>query len=603
MTSAQQRLTNELAAIQHALAVEIRKLSSLPNLVEPYTSRWEAENNILNEYNSKLYRIQEAFSKDHVSAARTHGFNGREMAAHTVDAQSKVLDALVLDCGNSLPKKLKAQITEASTILNSILLMGSKFEVIAFLIYVSYLYPSHIYSKDKLEYLQNASRNIKELLSSEAVKTAINYLYLGSLNINTAGNAREKLALQYSAILDSVTKEGGYSHGLNPDYANVQKYRSQLLSASFLTWGSIDYPSNYNPNSSHFYMKFASENSKFLSSLTSVMSFYTINDVSSLQSPASDNALLTKDFLHELFPNENEIAPLILLPSLFNDKIKLTNVSLYNMTFLQHVVLATVFDNAHLLKALFDDYLTQNTADALLDFIRDNSLLGFAAGNGRVESVKFLLQFKVNIEQKFIIAIDNRITGALNQYAEHRLELTPVALAVAAASYISEEKARALMEALINAEANCGYKVIRLWTEGRGYYNARQAVERTAKISLFEFDKTGLLSKLLNEAKNQRGKQSTRMHYQYERHAPHSKANVNTMPATSSSSSHPSLEQPAGTDLQSENQALKAQVEQLWVLMSDLQQRMNALETNSPRPRHNPNAEGSFRGRNNRGGK
>lgn len=182
-------------------------------------------------------------------------------------------------------------------------------------------------------------------------------------------------------------------------------------------------------------------------------------------------------------------------------------------TIINRIYLATILDNRSLLKSFIEEYKIYHPSESIMDLITSCSLVGLAAANGCIEVMKFFIEQKVSLEQRFTL---NATTKALNsievnaqkicdpksiltKYTDCTLEMTPLALALSAAPALTREKASNMIDLLLIAGANYKTKVIKTWTYEHGYYNNRQTSQKNTSITLFTFDQTGLLDELVKK--------------------------------------------------------------------------------------------------------
>ena len=327
--------------------------------------------------------------------------------------------------------------------------------------------------------------------------------------------------------------------------------------------------------------------------------------------------LFTAEMFDKLFPNQTEVS-LILLPNVLNNKKNVFEITPFEKSsFVDQITLAIIFDNSLLLNALLNDYLSRNSKDNLEVLIRDNLLLGFAAANGRLESCKILINYGANLEQKFKLLVQNNnnnnnsnqyvyyqkdcrssmIFTNLEKYQNKEIEITPLGLVIAAAPSLSQEKAKEIIRVFLDAGADYNYKVLSSWNDTYGYYNEPRTVSKSDKISLYNFDQTGLLSIIINERKANKLQQSSHQKpqqktlHQYNRQlsaGPSFASNTNSNNQNvSATGTQPSLiplptQYPGESEvdfLKRENSALKGQFHSLWVEINKLQQRMDEMES------------------------
>lgn len=170
--------------------------------------------------------------------------------------------------------------------------------------------------------------------------------------------------------------------------------------------------------------------------------------------------------------------------------------------------MAILLDNPSVLNIFFNEYKSYYPNQALEDCIANYALVGLAAANGCIEIMKLFVKMEVNLEQKFRIHTDTYGgTDSKNVLFKHMgsvLEMTPLALALSAAPSLVREDARTMIGIFLEANANYNNKIIKTWTEKVGYYNNERTVPKSAVITLFGFDQTGILDELAKKKREQK---------------------------------------------------------------------------------------------------
>lgn len=231
------------------------------------------------------------------------------------------------------------------------------------------------------------------------------------------------------------------------------------------------------------------------------------------------------------------------------------------------IYLAILFDNPSALQLFLEEYSAQNPNNSLMDMIINLSLLGFAAANGAVEVMKLFIRMGVALEQKFMInnTNDHDILSECDPkstLAKHdsTLEMTALALALSAAPAMPREKAKEMIEVLLNAKANYNQKVIKSWVSVHGYHGKERYEPRSTQISLFNFDQSGILQELVSQRQNHKGEISRNKYNKPEYE-----------PKNTSLKSEVAMLREENQKLQVKTQQLEAEVQKLWQVIAGLQ--------------------------------
>ncbi len=170
------------------------------------------------------------------------------------------------------------------------------------------------------------------------------------------------------------------------------------------------------------------------------------------------------------------------------------------------IFLAIAVDNSSSLKLFFEEYQKENPDKSLADLIAKYSLVGFAAANGCIGIMKyFIKEIKINLEQKF--TLENQSENQSEKHYHHKdcilakhkgckLEMTPLALVLSTAPAMPRDLATSMVEVLVKGGANYNRRVIKTWTEMRGYFNQEVPYLKRLEIHLSTFDQSGILEEV-----------------------------------------------------------------------------------------------------------
>ncbi len=575
MKDTQQRLFGELNSLHNQANAEIQQLSGIITQVLK-----QAE-----EINTRIKKEEDEFYK---ANSWVSGWMSGSIEAS--DAKNKDA-ARRKTIREGLEKAVQWYAKEIQDLDKSIMLIAVKFQTVMTVLYFSYIANSLDSPKNQLTLLNQAYQQFKALfVAAQPVwdnlikPNNVPGLYYGpsdgqKISLKKECNNFVSLAWDSPFVNLNIERE-----------RNNKPQRASL----FDTFGKKTKKNNYQERlyAEETQLKEEEIQSKFkMSPLGKIVGLYY-----NFYDPDVESYIFkhfTVETIDTLFPNRQEVS-LFLLPNVLNDKnLAFAPAPFDKLSMTDQILLAIIFDNKILLTSLLEDYLAQNTKESLVNLIRDNLLLGFAAANGRIESMKVLVKFGANLEQKFTLQCpssshfnyqppgqwghNNALFKHLEKYAGRMLELTPLALVIATAPVLSQEKAKEIIQFFLDEGANHNSKVS--WGEARGYHTSQYI--KTEKISLFDFDQTGLLSIIMNERRSHQGKKILAPLLEHRMAGKSS----NT---TQGSSSKIAVDLPVRIEgeseiefLKRENDTLRKQFVEMCNRMDDLQQRVDALEFNS----------------------
>ncbi|MFA6038526.1 MAG: hypothetical protein WC748_10455 [Legionellales bacterium] len=307
---------------------------------------------------------------------------------------------------------------------------------------------------------------------------------------------------------------------------------------------------------------------------------YSGEDLRSKTVLSNIEQLLTVDVVQELFESAKDLPAYVVYFGLINNtdlnkKCHFKDIDFDKLSDAEKALAAIMFDNTTLL----DELLSSSTDQSSLTLINDHALMGFAAANGRINSMKILLKHGATLEQKYSIKLTNNrslltnysyigdgrafFEALSNKYLDSTLEFTTLGLAVATAKYLPPAMAKDTIKFLLDSKANYNAKITRVWSEEHGYYNNRTTTSKAENISLFTFDESGYLSEAVTALKNQQVSASTK--YKGNKTTPQYHNNNNNTTVT----------------VQGQLSALQDENKELRKMIEDLYRRVKQLELNN----------------------